>query len=336
MSRTGVEVKPSWRNIPLALRRQVAEALGAPVARAQRVWGGYAPTPTFRLALADGRRAFFKGTNHTSNDYSRYALTVEERVYGELSSLLSQWMPRCEAAFRHEDWHVLLLEDVGPKSVPPWTPQLTRSIARALAAYHRSTLGCEAPAWLRGSETVFGRTSWRQVVEETEDLQQIAALAGNDAPQALAWLQDASPLFEHLTTQPILVEGPRVILHGDLRSDNMRFSRGRLSLFDWPSITVGRPEWDIVGFAQSVTVDGGPLPEQVLAWYSEQLPLSPAAVESVLAWWLMFFANLAWRPDIPGLPRLRRFQCQQLGVLTQWAARAFALPDPAWAAQLLL
>ena len=336
MSRTGVEVKPPWRSIPKALRQQVTEALGAPVVRAQRVWGGYAPTPTFRLALADGRRAFFKGTNHASNDYSRYALTVEERVYGELGGLLSQWMPRCYAAFRYEDWHVLLLEDVGAASVPPWTPQITRSIARATAAFHRSTLGCEAPAWLRRPETVFNHSSWAQTVEESADLQQIAALAGSNAPQALAWLQHASPLIERLTTQPALAEGPHAILHGDLRSDNLRFARGRLSLFDWPSITVGRPEWDIVVFAQSVTVEGGPLPEQILAWYGEQLPLAPAAVEGALAWWLMFFADRAWRPDIPGLPRLRRFQRQQLGLLIQWAARAFALPAPAWAAHLLL
>jgi hypothetical protein len=148
MSRTGVEVKPPWRRVPVAVRRQVAEALGAPVARAQRVWGGYAPTPTFRLALADGRRAFFKGTDHTSTNYSRYALTVEERVYAELGGVLGQWMPRHYATFRYKDWHVVLLEDVGAASVPPWTPQITRSIARALAAFHRSTLDRDAPAWL--------------------------------------------------------------------------------------------------------------------------------------------------------------------------------------------
>ena len=336
MSRTGVEVKPPWRRIPVAVRRQVAEALGAPVARAQRVWGGYAPTPTFRLTLADGRRAFFKGTDHTSNDYSRYALTVEERVYSELGGLLVQWMPRFYAAFRHADWHVVLLEDLGAASVPPWTPQITRLISQALAAFHHSTLGCEAPPWLTGPQTLLNHYSWRRTVQESADLQQVATLAGSEAPQALAWLQQASPLLEHLTTQPVLAEGSRAILHGDLRSDNLRFARGRLALFDWPSITVGRPEWDIVVFAQSVTVEGGPLPEQVLAWYGEQLPLTAAAVESALAWWLMFFANRAWQPDIPGLPRVRRFQRQQLGLLTQWASRAFALPSPAWAAHLLL
>ncbi|HEU5367030.1 MAG TPA: phosphotransferase, partial [Ktedonobacterales bacterium] len=297
--------------------------------------GGYAPTPTFRLALADGRRAFFKGTNHTSNDYSRYALTVEERVYATLRDELGRWMPRHYATFRREDWHVLLLEDVGAASVPPWTPQITRSIARALAAFHRSTLDGDAPAWLQRPEISLNHLNWRQTVEESADLQQIAALAGDDAPQALAWLQHASPLIERLTTQPALAEGPHAILHGDLRSDNLRFAGRRLALFDWPSISVGRPEWDIVGFAQSVTIEGGPLPEQILAWYSEQLPLSPAAVESALAWWLMFFADRAWQPDIPGLPRLRRFQRQQLAVLTQWAARAFALPSPAWAVHLL-
>ena len=58
-------------------------------------------------------------------------------------------------------------------------------------------------------------------------------------------------------------------------------------------------------------------------------------MESALAWLLMFFADRAWQPDVPGLPRLRRFQRQQLALLTQWAARAFALPAPPWATRLL-
>ena len=62
MSRTGVEAKIPWRQVPKAVRQQVEAALGARVVRAARIWGGYSPAPTFRLALADGRRAFFKAT----------------------------------------------------------------------------------------------------------------------------------------------------------------------------------------------------------------------------------------------------------------------------------
>ena len=59
----------------------MARVLGSPVARAARVYGGYAPSATFRMVLADERRAFFKGVNASSNEYMRGALPKEERVY---------------------------------------------------------------------------------------------------------------------------------------------------------------------------------------------------------------------------------------------------------------
>lgn len=335
MSRTGVEVKLPWRQVPKAVRQQVDSTLGSPVARAIRVWGGYGPTPTYRLVLEDGRRAFLKGTYQESNTFMKNALRFEERVYQDLASVLDRWMPRLYAAIHHGDWHVLILEDLGPQSVPPWKPGKVRAITHALADYHTALLGTQPPAWLTQPQENVAQENWTQAAQESQDFQTIAALAGSEAPQALAWLQKVSPTIESALKLPALTEGPYAILHGDLRSDNLRFNQERLYLFDWPSISLGRPEWDIVAFAQSVTVENGPPPEQVLKWYGEQLPLRIEAVESALAWWLTFFARRAWQPEIPGLPRLRRFQRQQLGVLIFWAARHWSFPSPEWARLLL-
>ena len=335
MSRTGVEAKLPWSSVPETIRQQVAVALGAPVVRAMRIWGGYAPTPTYRLVLADGRRAFLKGTFAESNEFSRNALLFEERVYRELAAPLGSWMPRLYAGFHHDDWHILILEDLGPKSVPPWTPGRTRAITHALAAFHRSTLAKKLPDWLPGPEEGLGGESWTRTREESCSFHHLAALAGEDAQEAVQWLEMISPLIEQLLAQPTLKQEPYAILHGDIRSDNLRFVRGRLYLFDWPSIMVGRPEWDITAFAQSVTVEGGPSPEQIMSWYAERFPVRTDAVDCALAWCLTFFADRAWRPEIPGLPRLRRFQCQQFAVLALWAARRWSLPSPDWANRLL-
>jgi fructosamine-3-kinase len=335
MSRTGVETKVPWQRVPKVVRQQVETALGAPVRRAARIWGGYAPTPTFRLMLADGRRAFFKGTDHTANEFARNALAGELRVYEELTPLIGLWMPRYLAAFRLADWQVLLLEDLGPKSVPPWTPAKARGIAHALAGFHQATLGASLPGWLERPAAHLQRENWARTVQASHELRELAALAGDAAPQAMAWLQTISPLIDGWMQQAVLAAEPYALLHGDLRSDNLRFHRGRLALFDWPAITVGRPEWDLVAFAQTVTVEGGPAPEQVMAWYAEKFPLDEAAVDAALAWWITFFAERAWQPEIPGLPRLRRFQRQQLGVLLLWAGRRWELAAPGWAETLL-
>ncbi len=334
MSRTGVEAKLPWRNVPKAVRQQVESTLGAPVRRAARIWGGYSPAPTFRLALADGQRAFFKATYAASNEFSTAALWSETRVYAELSDVIGPWMPQFYAELQYEDWHGLLLEDLGPKSAPPWKPGLACKVVQGMAAFHTTTLAAALPAWLARPASWVSEENWAQTVAASAELTKVAAMAGAQAAEALRWLQLASPTIVARLDNGALLQEPFALLHGDLRSDNLRFTRNRLYLFDWPAVMVGRPELDLVAFAQSVTVEGGPAPEQILAWYGEKMALDHAAVDSALAWCISFFARRAWEPEIPGLPRVRRFQRQQLAVLLQWAARAWELPEPKWAARL--
>ena len=334
MARTGVEAKPTWRSVPANVRRSVDDALGARVVRAMRVWGGYSPTPTFRLALDDGDRAFFKAISGTSNEFAARALAREERAYRELGAWIDPWSPRFLGALRCDDWHVLLLEDAGPKSVPPWTPPLARSIVRAFANFHASTLGRDLPAWLARPAQVLPRVSWSRVAEASDDLREVAALAGERRAEAEAWLNAVLPTLSRLTEGAAALPGPYALLHGDTRSDNLRFSGHRLVLFDWPFAEVGRHEFDLAALAESITVEGGPSPEQVVAWYAERLPVDADALDSAIAWLGAFFADLAWRDDIPGLPRLRPFQRRQLAVVLAWSARRRALPPPTWVASM--
>lgn len=94
MSRSGVEKKPPWRVVPVEVREQVDRELRGRVAVGCRVWGGYGPSPTFRLRLEDGRRAFLKAVWPGSNEFQRGAHDRELRVYGELQPLISHWAPR--------------------------------------------------------------------------------------------------------------------------------------------------------------------------------------------------------------------------------------------------
>ncbi len=335
MSRTGIEAKLPWKQVPKGVRQQVDAACGSRVVRAARIWGGYSPAPTFRLTLADGRRAFFKAIYGATNEFATAALHKEERVYHDLGGLLKGWIPQHYVTIAHEDWYGLLLEDLGPKSVPPWTATKARAVTHALATFHQSTLGATLPDWLSRPTQRLSRQSWASVANESQQLHKIAMLAGEASPQALNWLQMASPTIEAKMRQPALSTEPYALLHGDLRSDNLRIHQGKLTLFDWPAITVGRPEWDIVAFAQTVPIEGGSTPEQIMSWYAEQFPTDRTAVDGAIAWWLTFFAFLAWQPEIPGLPRLRRFQRHQLATMLLWAARQWSLPEPAWAEALL-
>jgi hypothetical protein len=94
MSRTDIEAKLPWKQVPKGVRQQVDAACGSRVIRAARIWGGYSPAPTFRLTLADGRRAFFKAIYGATNEFATAALHQEERVYHDLGRLLEDWI-RC-------------------------------------------------------------------------------------------------------------------------------------------------------------------------------------------------------------------------------------------------
>jgi hypothetical protein len=334
MARAGVEAKLAWCRVPPAVRHEVSQLLGAPVARGMRVWGGYGPTPTFRLRLADGRRAFFKGVHGASSPFVRDALAREERVYRELGALIAPWSPRLFGAVHVAEWRALLLEDLGPKSAPPWTPALARRIAHAYAGFHAATLGASLPAWLERPPQLFGEASWDLVAKETDGFRTVVALAGAHMEEAQAWLAAAHPALARAGDRAATVAGPYALLHLDTRSDNLRFRGGRLALFDWPWAGVGRPEFDVAAFAQSVTVEGGVAPEQVVAWYAERLSLRAEALDAAVARLAAFFAMHAGQPEVPDLPRLRSFQRQQMAVVLPWAARRLGLPEPAWVTSL--
>ncbi|HVC35756.1 MAG TPA: hypothetical protein VNL16_19785 [Chloroflexota bacterium] len=335
MSRTGVEPKPRWETVPRAVRREVESRLGAEVRRGNRVWGGYGPSPTYRLRLADGRGVFFKAVAPMSNDFIRAAHAQEEQVYRELSALIADWAPAFLGSFACASWEVILLEDLGPKSAPPWSPGLVRRVAYALADFHQATRGVALPAWLPGPKRhlLTPARLWEWTRQES-DFQALANLAGERSDEARRWLESALPALRRASRTLAEVGGESVLLHRDVRSDNLRWVAGRLRLLDWPHAGVGPAEADAVEFAQSVTVEGGIAPETVLGWYAERALVRPEALDGVVAALAGFFAEAAPQPDIPGLPRLRPFQRRQLQVTLAWASRRLGLDEPTWLAAI--
>jgi Ser/Thr protein kinase RdoA (MazF antagonist) len=321
--------------MPRELRDAVARTLGARVVRAARVWGGYSPSPTFRLLLADGRRAFVKATGPEDNAFAQAAFARETRIYEQLGDVIAPWAPLLYGSVTCGEWWALVLEDLGAPSVPPWRRDDARAIARAYAEFHQATLGASLPEWLPQAEHYLARESrlWEQIAAMGE-LEAIAGMAGERAAEALRWLEAATPLLARVSLALTSGGGPHALLHGDTRSDNLRWTNGRLRLFDWPHAGIGVPEYDLGAFAQSVTLEGGLAPEEFVDWYAEVLPARAEQLDASVAAIAAFFADLAWRPAISGLPRLRPFQRAQLCVTLDWTARRLRLPTPTWLNEL--
>lgn len=309
----------------------MSSTLGSRVVRAARTYGGYTPSATFRLALEDGRRAFFKGTYPLpAGSGVRWMLEPEERVYRRLGRYIRPWAPAYIGSVRTVGWHALVLEDVRGESVLPWTSAKARRAARSYAGFHRATHGRRLPAWLsRTQHRDFG-VYWGRLAREDGGLERVATLAGSRAGEARGWLGKAVPLLEGAERRLVRAREPFVLMHFDTRSDNVRLDGDLLRMFDWPFASVGPHEFDLAAFAQSVEAEGGPACEVVAAWYDEVLPLRGSLLAASMAGIAGYFADRAPRPPLAGLPRLRSIQRCQLKASLRWAARLLGLPRPGW------
>jgi len=326
------EDKPAWSQVPPSVRAETERRLGSRVMRATRAYGGYAASATFRLALANGRRAFFKAGYPLPAD-SPVVLPIaqETRRYAALAPMVGRWMPKQLGAFRRARWDVLLMEDLGPATIPPWSPDKARRASRSYARFHRRTLGMPLPRGLsRTRHRRFGMF-WGNA-GKTWELSNAARVAGRRADEAEEWLSVVMPTLRAAERDLVRAKPPFVVLHFDTRSDNFRLVGDRLVMFDWPWASAGPAEFDLAAFAQAVNAERGPDPERIVAWYEEILPLRERELAGSIAGIAGYFTFAAWRPPLAGLPRLRSIQRKQLRASVAWAARHFDLPEPRWLA----
>ena len=315
--------------MPRAVKDELAVLLGSPVARADRSYGGYAPSATFRVRLRSGRRLFLKGTYPLApGSQVVWGLAAEERVYRECERFMRPWAPRYIGSVRAAGWHVVALEDVGPDTMPPWTRAKTEASARSYAQFHRASHGQRLPRWLPRTAHHQFAGHWDALA--SSGLDGTAGLAGRRAGEAEEWLAVALPVLRERSSRLRHLRPPFVFMHFDTRSDNVRLQGRRLRIFDWNFAAVGPHEFELAAFAQAVTMEGGPPPEDVAAAYARVLPVRDDALDASIAGIAGYFADRARRPAQTVLPRVRRVQRRQLRATLAWAARRFGLPEPHW------
>jgi hypothetical protein len=95
----------------------------------------------------------------------------------------------------------------------------------------------------------------------------------------------------------------------------------RVYVVDWPHACVGAAWVDIVGFAPSVAMQGGPPPEVLLGHHPSCRTTDPDRVTAAVAAVAGFFTHRALQPAPPGLPTVRAFQGAQGEVARRWLAQ---------------
>jgi hypothetical protein len=325
------EDKPPWSAAPRNVKEAVARSLGSPVIRARRTYGGYAPSATYALTLADGRRAFFKGTYPLPEGSAvRWALDREAMVYRHLGQSIRPWAPEFFGSLRADGWHALLLEFVAGKRVLPWTRPKAKRASESYASFHASSLGSPAPRWLSRRQHRDFAVFWRRIASDEAAVDRLGALAASRSDEAIEWLGSCVRALRRAETILRRAGEPYALLHFDTRSDNVMLEGKLLRMVDWPFACIGPVEFDVAAFAQAIEAEGGPPCESTIGWYEAVLPLRHDVLVGSVAGIAGYFADRAPRPPMPGLPRLRSIQRRQLKASLGWAARLLDLPEPTW------
>lgn len=259
----------------------------------------------------------------------RRGFALEVRVYEQLGTAMGEFAPRYYGCADVGAWRFLALEDLGPKTAPPWSRTTARAVTRGLGEFHRATGEGRVPDWLEGPDVWFHRQAYGwEWLSDPRATAQHASVAGADVADAARWLREEGPRLA--STAERLLRAPTQLLHGDVRADNLRWVHGRLYLFDWGCAISGPPELDFAGFAQSVLLQSDFDAAELAEWYEETRPLDRSLVDAAVCGIAGFFVDRAVREPIPELPRLRSFQRDQFMVSLRWALELLDVEPPPW------
>jgi aminoglycoside phosphotransferase (APT) family kinase protein len=300
-----------WEQLPASVRAAVEGWLGSPVVSAATQPGGFSPGVAARLLAADGRRVFVKAVSATPNCDSPRFHRREIRIASALPP--SAPVPRLLWSYDEggDGWVVLVYEDVeGRHPTLPWRPDELDRVMRALQELSDSltpspvseAVADSAVNWLRR----YGQ-GWNRLLEDR--------LPGLDEwsirhALGLATLEGGAPEAAHGNT----------LLHFDTRADNLLLTDDRVYVVDWPHARLGQPWVDLVLFAPSVAMQGGPAPEELLSHHAAARAADPNAVSAVIAAVAGFFTSQSLLPPAPGIPGIRQFQAAQGEIARRWLA----------------
>lgn len=302
-----------WHELPVQLRAAVEAHLGAPVASAATQPGGFSPGVAARLRTSDGRRAFLKAVGAEPNPQSPEMHRREAIIAAALPA--SAPTSRLLWSYDEEGWAALLFEDIdGQQPAQPWLPEELDRVCAALVALSETLTPSPLPAGLvkRADEGKFFRAGWWS-----------RALAAGSPLDP--WSARHLETLIALETGAAAAAHGETLLHHDLRADNLLLTPERVVVVDWPHAEIGAAWIDLLFFAPSVTMQGGPEPEELLLRHPAARAADPAAINAVLATLAGYFTWSGLQSPPPGLPTLRPFQEAQGAVGRRWLAKRLNL-----------
>ena len=305
-----------WADMPRRVRDEIERRLGGAVVAAITQPTGFSPGVAARLCTSDNRRVFIKGLgpepNPTAGDVHRREINVMASMPNGLPVPRLLWF--------HDEgeggWVVLCFEDVdGHHPTKPWRINELERVVIAIEDLNTQLTPSPIPKGTVGTAGDEFKTTingWRMLRDET-------------APKLDEW---SLRNIDALATIEVMIAGALAgdtLLHMDIRADNILLTADRVWFVDWPHALIG-PGWlDVVAFAPSVTMQGGPLPEEVISRHSACRTANGDDITAAVVAVAGYFTRRAMQPPPPGLPTVRAFQDAQGIIAREWVAQRTGL-----------
>jgi len=305
-------VRVAWEQVPGPVRAAIEGVCGARVAQAQTQAGGFSPGLAARVRCENGARFFVKAVSAQANPDTPGLHRQEGRVLGALGPLIASRhlpIPRLHGVVEEPPWVALVLDDVaGRQPALPWRAAELAQVVAVLDDLADALT--PAPAAVPDvAERLGGEfTGWRT----------LAASPGHDrldqwSRQHLELLAGMEPAWAEHTAGDTL-------LHADIRADNLLIAGRGPVVVDWPWACRGAAFVDVVLFAPSVAMQGGPPPADLIASSRHGRAASREALAALACGMAGYLTERALRPPPPGLPTVRAFQAAQGAVTRRWLA----------------
>ncbi|WP_308289648.1 phosphotransferase [Microbacterium sp. BF1] len=249
--------------------------------------------------------AFVKACGADWHADSLHFLREEMRTLVDLPSSVA---PRLLAAFDDAAGAALVIEAIdGHHPGRPWTVEDLHAVAQALRALSTTAAPSEMP---RAEDRMIpGFARWTEIAGDPRLLEALPHDLPARMPQLLRIEEGLSDALHG-----------DVIVHDDVRADNILISGARAHLLDWPHASRGAAWVDLPCLLPSIEASGGPTCEEAWAVFEDHH--APSQIELLPV--ISAFASFLWyqqtQPEIPQLPGLRAFQRAQAVPALRWLA----------------
>ena len=298
-----------WAEVPAAVRTWAARVGGGQPGSARDVPGGFSPGATTVLD-GPGGAIFVKAVGSALNPESPDLHRREAVVSASLPA--GPEFPRLLDVYDDGDWVALAFDAVdGRPPAHPWGERELLAAVRALDALHHAlTPNPVAGAPLAADRLLHLFGGWAELAAQARPAEGLDEWSGRHLDR----------LAELESGWPDAVAGS-TLLHCDVRSDNLLMTSSGVVFVDWPHACVGAPVFDLVAWAPSVVLEGGPLPEDLFALSAPSSSVDRDQLGVLVAAFGGFLVSHSLRPPPPGLPTLRSFQRAQGAVALAWLRR---------------